>query len=408
MSFFKTGRINYGENSLKTLILDQCRYIDKTQNIYKLIKSYKRVFLARPRRFGKTLLVDTLSEIFQGNRELFRGLSIYESDYEWKPYEVIRLDMYKITRKTPKAFEENLTDNIRSVGLKLGVDLPSLTKIEDPSSYISRLLEVLDEQGKRAVILIDEYDYPVIGNISTDIDNMKIILEVMKEFCVSLKANDNYIHFLLLTGVTRIARSSIFSGMNNLKDISFNTEFCDLLGYTQEELETYFAPEISHGLSNSKLPRTDFLSKIRTWYNGYRFSDADTTVYNPADVHLFFQDDCKFTSYWTETGTPKFLVHLLSRVLKIDMDKELKYPRASQFFSSNIDLDKLDDTDNLVLLLYQTGYLTINSYDSNTEQYHLGFPNKDVEIAFNSYIVESLWDKNYNFFGNYILDRPKL
>ena len=396
-------QINYGKSAFKTLIESNYRYVDKTEVIYRLIKENSSVFLSRPRRFGKTLLVDILSEIFQGNKDLFQGLSIYDKDYDWKRYPVIRLDMSKINRKTPELFEETLTDNIRSIGLKLGVDLESLTRIKDPSSYISQLLESLYDQGKKSVILIDEYDYPVIGNMDTGLNNMKKMLEVMKEFYISLKANDNYIHFLLLTGVTRIARSSIFSGMNNLDDISFDSRFCDLTGYTQEDLEKYFSSEIDQKSQELNISKKDFIYKIKDWYDGYRFSDSSVSVYNPADINLFFRKNCEFVSYWIQTGTPSFLVSLLSKASKIDMEKEFILPRGSNFFLSNLSLEKLDDKDNLIRLFYQTGYLSINRIESvnGSGKYYLGFPNREVAVAFTSYIVESIWNKDYEFFDSY-------
>ena len=380
----KDRQINYGKSSLRTMLEENYRYIDKTEPIYRLISSSTNVFLSRPRRFGKSLLIDTLSEIFQGHRDLFQGLAIADTDYDWKSYPVIRLDMSTINRKNPEAFEKKLNSTIKSIGLKLGIDLDSKVDVKDPPSYISQLLETLYDQGKKSVVLIDEYDYPVIGNIDTGLDNMKKMLEVMKEFYLSLKANDNYIHFLLLTGVTRIARSSIFSGMNNLDDINFDSKYSDLLGFTQEDVESYFSSEIDAGAKKLGISREEFINKVKEWYDGYRFSDSDVTVYNPSDVNLFFSKNCEFVSYWIQTGTPAFLVSLLSSGCQGDINKELMLPKEKDFFLSNLNLEELDSSENLVLLLYQSGYLTIDRYDSENDQYYLSFANEEVTVDFNS------------------------
>ncbi len=396
-------KINYGKSSFKNIIEKNYRYIDKTEAIYRLISSANDcVFLSRPRRFGKTLLLDTLSEIFQGNKELFRGLSIYEKDYDWKSYPVIRLDMSDTDRGSPQELKDSLLDSVSQIATEKGIDISSLTKITTPRSYMSTLLKQIKKSGQKAVVLIDEYDYPILSNIGKkSSEELQDLLEVLKDFYLSFKTNDACIHFLLLTGVTRIARSSIFSGMNNLKDISFSSEFCDLVGYTQEEVELYFATEIDSVSKSQNYHREDFITQIKDWYDGYRFSDSETSVYNPADINMFFGEECKFVSYWIQTGITSFLVNIVSSASKLDMSEEFCLPKEADFFLSNISLDELSDKDNLILLLYQAGYLTIKRYDSINKQYYLSFPNREVAVAFNLNLVKSFWNKDYSYFSQY-------
>ena len=173
------------------------------------------------------------------------------------------------------------------------------------------------------------------------------------------------------------------------------------MGYTQEELERYFSSEIENSVSTLKINRKDFLSSVKDWYDGYRFSDSDITVYNPGDVNQFFQRKYKFVSYWTQTGTSSFLIKLLSSSEKFDLKEEITSPKELDFFFANLDLTELSSKENLVRLFYQTGYLTIKDYNSETEQYYLDFPNREVSIAFSSYLVKSVWDKESSYFSKY-------
>ena len=396
-----SSNIQYGSSSLSEIRELGALYIDKTERVYDLIsQATKRFFLARPRRFGKTLLVDTLSEIFSGNKELFKGLAIYNKDYDWKSYPVIRLSLFNISDNTPEKLNNRLIRVIKQVAKsnKYNVEWERSSLAQD---YLENLFLYFQQQNQKVVVLIDEYDYPLLSCISQDESTISALTEVMRSFYSVLKLYSDSIHFLLLTGVTRLAYTSIFSGLNNLSDISFDADYCDIMGYTQEELERYFSSEIEKGASIIKKNRKDFLSSVREWYDGYRFSDSDVTVYNPGDLNQFFQRKCKFVSYWTQTGTSTFLVSLLSSAIKFDLKDEITSPKEIDFFFSNLDLNDLDNRENLVRLFYQTGYLTIKSYDSQTEQYFLDFPNREVSIAFSSYLVKSVWNKDSNYFSKY-------
>lgn len=398
----KNKPINYGRSSFRTMIEKNYRYIDKTESIYKLISSpIDCAFLSRPRRFGKTLFVDTLAEIFQGNKELFEGLAIYNTDYDWFKYPVISLSLSNCSVRTQEELDRKLRIAVCDAAKKHGVNIEGNGYVTS-DEYLSGLIQALSTKcGTNVVVLIDEYDYPIIGNMDLESSLLHDLLKTLRGFYSVIKNLDKYIHFVFLTGVTRIAKTSIFSGMNNLKDISFDPEFSDILGYSQEDIETYFSREIDDGASSLGISRKEYISQVKEWYDGYRFSKKELRVYNPADINLFFGSSSDFISYWVNTGTPSFLVHILSKVSKIDLDSDLSYPRSAEFFLSVLDLDDLEDQDNLILLLYQAGYLTVKDYSSDTNQYLLSIPNKEVELAFKSYIIEGLCGKKYNYFDKY-------
>ena len=396
------NNIQYGTSTLSELINQGSMYIDKTARIYDLISRHtKRFFLSRPRRFGKSLLIDTLSEIFQGNRELFKGLAIYDKDYDWKKYAIIRIDMSRLSKPDPELFKTFLIDEICSIASGLKIDLSAIQKVNDPGFYMTHLLRNLQNKGQKAVILVDECEYPIIGNIDLPHEEVKVFLNILKSFYTTLKSFDSVIHFIFLTGVTRIAYTSIFSGINNLDDISFDPSFWDILGYTQEELISNFGSNIDEGAKLISISRSDFIEKIKSWYDGYRFSPMDSSVYNPADINLFFTKNYDFYPYWTDTGTSTFMVELLSTFPIFDFKTEFSLPRSSRFIKGIIDITKELGKEELIRLLYQSGYLTVKSGDPSKDKYYLGFPNYEVDVSFNSYIVESVWGKDYEFFLDY-------
>ena len=244
-------------------------------------------------------------------------------------------------------------------------------------------------QNKQVVILIDEYDYPILKNINIDISLLEEIRETLKGFYTVLKDNTNYIRFLFLTSVGSFSKTSICSGINDLSDISSSDKFADLLGYTQEELEHYFAPCIDDGASKLKCTRQQFIDEIKNWYDGYRFSDSDINVYNPSSINMFFESGSyKFNTYWISTGTPEFLVQFLSRPENsgFDIQKEFQKRKAKFLEHSTLNLTNLD----VMALLYQSGYVTIKDYDPSNLTYKLGFPNLEVKSSFLLYLSEVL------------------
>jgi hypothetical protein len=276
-------------------------YVDKTARLYDLIRPYKGVyFLSRPRRFGKSLTISTLEAVFQGRRELFRGLAIDAADYDWKPYPVIRIDLGDKQARTVEELKEVLSFTVQQQAARFGIKVTANL----PHLQFRELVMTLGRDEK-VVILIDEYDKPILGNI----ENPAVgeILQVLKAFYSVVKTCDAQIRFALLTGVSKFSRVSVFSDLNNLVDLTMDARYADMLGYTQEELEQNFAPHIEHAAAQRGSTTGEVLDQMRQWYNGYRFSEAEIWVYNPVSVGRFL-DTGKLSNYWFETGTPSFLI----------------------------------------------------------------------------------------------------
>ncbi len=351
-------------------------YVDKTSLIYNLVKPPKGYyFLSRPRRFGKSLLISTLEEIFSGHKELFKGLWIEQSDYEWREHPVIRIDFSKLSSIDSKSLQQDLQGRLHSVGKSYGVNLVQGDTIP---ANINRLIEELQKKFQsKVVILIDEYDSPIISNI-TNQNLCKANREVLASFYRTIKGCDEYLRFVFLTGVSKFAKVSVFSGLNNLIDISLDAEYASLLGYTQEELESYFSEAIEVVSKIQKKDRSTLLEEIRQWYNGYRFSNVEATVYNPFSVLLFFFKK-RFDNYWFETGTPTFLLDLI-KTRQYDITKLDGMKLADDDFAS-YEIETMP----IVPLLYSTGYITISNViaqPDNTSQYEMCYPNFEVQNSF--------------------------
>ena len=350
-------------------------YVDKTARLYDLVRPYKGVFfLSRPRRFGKSLTISTLEAIFQGRRELFRGLAIDAGDYDWKPYPVIRIDLGDKQARTP----DQLTTAL-AYAVGQNAERHSIRLRQTACNLMFNELVTTLGRDEKVVILIDEYDKPILGNI----ENPAVgeILRVLKAFYSVVKTCDAQIRFALLTGVSKFSRVSVFSDLNNLVDLTMDARYADMLGYTQDELERNFAPHIGHVAAQRGCTTDDVLAQMRQWYNGYRFSKAQTCVYNPVSVGRFL-DTGELSNHWFETGTPSFLIELL---------------KNRSYDIRNLSRLRLDDLGFSVYevsnvtpepLLFQTGYLTIKDYDPEYELYTLGYPNREVENAFLRYLID--------------------
>jgi len=363
-------KLPVGIQTFSEIINEGYLYIDKTGIAYSLIDRFKYVFLSRPRRFGKSLFLDTLKNIFEGNRELFRGLLI-EEQWNWEvKYPVIKINFgggirsQEILRK--KLFYI-LNDNQERL------DITCVEK-EDPSQCFAELIKKASQKyHQKVVILIDEYDKPILDNIE-NIPEALLIRDGLREFYTNIKDNDEYLRFAFLTGVSKFAKVSIFSGLNNLEDISLNPAFGNVCGYTQLDLDTTFAPYLE-GVD---------MEKVKQWYNGYNF--LGDTVYNPFDILLFIKNKHRFKNYWFDTGTPKFLIDLIK--------KNCYYiPRfnglvAEESLINSFDIENL----NLETILFQSGYLTIKRLieDEMEEMYELEFPNMEVQTSFCKYILQSM------------------
>jgi hypothetical protein len=335
----------------------------------------KPYFISRPRRFGKSLTVSALESIFLGRRELFKGLWIDQSDWEWVSYPVIRLDMGKVNSSTPELFVQTLTDLLCKIGDQYSVKLPTDLPL---SSLFDTLILKLSELGKVAV-LVDEYDKPLIDQVKdTELANQ--IREQLRKFYEIIKANDGNIKFIFLTGVTKFAKVSIFSGLNNLNDITLSNDYSGMIGYTKDELDQYFSKEVKELAASNNISVDACNQQVKDWYNGYRFSEEGTQVYNPFSV-LKLLSDKEFRPHWFSTGTPTFLLDLIKQG-EFDL-LELEQLEVSMSSIESFELDNIP----ILPLLYQTGYLTIKEFNPRFRTYLLSYPNHEVREAFTESLI---------------------
>ena len=359
-----------GIQSFEKLIKNDFLYVDKTQQIYELAKQRTPFFISRPRRFGKSLLCSTLQALFQGKKELFKDLWIEKSDWQWNAYPVVYLDLSKVGSQTPEKLEESLSWSLEVIAQEHGIDV---SRAPSPGAKLSYLVQMLAKE-KEVVILIDEYDKPILNHI-TDPEKACQVRAILRDFHSVIKALDEHLRFIFLTGVTKFSKTSIFSGLNNLKDLTMLPHTATLLGYTHDELVKNFLPYVQRAVKNDNTSEKDFIEKTRRWYNGYRFFQKAEKVYNPFSILSFFKNGIR-KNYWFTTGTPTFLINLL---------KQHKYPIISieRSFLNENDMDTCDiGYMKLETLLFQTGYLTIVDYHEPTRNYILSYPNYEVRNSF--------------------------
>jgi len=360
-------------------------YVDKTDYFYELIKEESGIFfLSRPRRFGKSLSVSILKNIFKGNKELFKGLKIYDMPYDWKSYPVINLNISKPPCESAQVLNKGLCailrDNANELGVALSDELHS-------GLLFGELIEKASKLGK-LVILIDEYDKPLVENIYAPY--IEEIRQVLENFYINIKASDEHLRFVFMTGVTKFSKVSVFSKLNNLEDITMDARFATMYGYTQDEVEQYFGERIDELAVKNKIERTEYRETIRQWYNGFRFHPDAITVYNPVSMGMFINQGGRFSNFWFSTGSPSFIFDVLKKQ-KIDFFKTI-HEQIPDFV-----LDSFDVTNMLAApLLLQTGYLTIESaqFVFNKTLYKLNFPNLEIEIAFEHHLLGMLTERN--------------
>jgi hypothetical protein len=357
-------------------------YVDKTARIYDLITgSLSQVFLSRPRRFGKSLLCSTLGAIFEGRRELFSGLAIDSLDWEWKKRPVIHLDLNPGDYVGGGITELFATMNrtIERYAKEYEVSFEG----ETPSDRFARLIQLAAERyNEKVAVIIDEYDKPLLSTIDHQ-DLHETMRDALKGFYSVLKSSDEYLEFVFLTGVTKFSQVSIFSDLNQLTDISLDPRYSDICGITQEEMERDFKPEIDGIVQNNNKDRTDYLEKLKRFYNGYRFSKSPLTVYNPFGLLNHFEKGGEFSSYWYSSATPTFLIKLIEKQHIDVLQLGEQTVHASAFHKYDV------ETMEALPVLYQSGYLTIVDYDDEQNCYSLDFPNEEVRGSF----AESLLEK---------------
>ena len=363
-------KLPIGIQTFRKLREGDCYYVDKTAYLRRLVDEGTHYFLSRPRRFGKSLLVDTLKELFEGSEDLFEGLDIHDR-WDWSVrHPVVHLDFSSGNFKEPGYLREDVMAQLSAIERKTGVD----SSYANAPTRFRHLVEALHERsGQRVVVLVDEYDKPILDALDAP-EIARASRDSLRGLYATIKFADAHIKFTLLTGVSKFSKVSLFSGLNNLNDITLDPRYSAICGYTEADLDTVFAPE---------LPGLD-REAIRDWYNGYRWL-GEESVYNPFDVLLLF-DRRRFGAWWFETGTPAFLVDtLVARgVGSLALDGML----GSDALLSAFDVDHIATE----ALLFQTGYLTIRRAEPRGGRmyYRLGYPNREVRQSLNESLLNRL------------------
>jgi len=368
-------KLPIGIQTLSNIIEDNYVYVDKTHIAYNLIRKGKYYFLSRPRRFGKSLFLDTLKEIFEGNKELFKGLYIYDKwDWEVK-YPVLRISLGSGVIKDLDKLNTRLLWILEDVEKDVNIKCES----DNPIKCFKELIQKsFHKYGKKVVILIDEYDKPILDNI-TDKEVAREMRDAMKDFYGVIKDNDAYIQMVFITGVSKFSKMNLFSGLNNLEDITLDENYATICGYTHKDLLTVFKEHLQ-GVD---------MEKVKQWYNGYNF--LGEKVYNPFDILLFISKKFAFKSYWWSTGNPSFLIDLL-------YSKNYSIPEVENYETTDEMLDSFDiDTIELEILLWQTGYLTIKEKFNERDRlkYKLGLPNREIQYALNDFFIDILTKQKF-------------
>ena len=378
-------KLPVGIQTFRKIIEGDYVYVDKTQYIYSLINNACYYFLSRPRRFGKSLLLDTISEVFNGGKELFRGLWIYDSDYSFSVHPVIRLDMSNISNKTPETLETAIMLELQGRIQDEAFDIAGGV----PAHMFKRLIELLyAKHGQRVVVLIDEYDKPILDHL----DNKEIAeanRQVLREFYGILKSMDPYLRFTFIAGVTKFSKTSIFSGLNNLKDITMLEDYANICGIPVGSLDEYFSEYIESLAAHKRFMQYGSVrDEILSWYDGYSW-DGETKLLNPFSL-LNFLDQKRFSGFWYASGTPGFLPDLIKK--QPESYTNLRDFEITEQMLDSADIGKLA----LAPLLFQSGYLTIKDIPvaPGTPTYILEVPNYEVREAFNLHVLAALTEND--------------
>ena len=364
-------KLPIGIRTFRKVREEGCYYVDKTHHIKALLDDGKHYFLSRPRRFGKSLFLDTLKELFEGSKELFEGLAVHREGWDWSVRNpVVRLDFSSGSFASVDDLHAEVADQLDVVAADAGIELAGRTA---PIRFRQLIRELHRRTGQRVVVLVDEYDKPIL-DVLEDAGLARANRDYLLGVYSVLKDCDAHVRFSFVTGVSKFPRAGVFSGLNNLLDITLDPRHSDICGYTEGDLDTVFAPE---------LPGLD-RDEIRDWYNGYSWLGKEK-VYNPFDILLLF-DTREFEAHWLETGTPTFLVDTLlrRRVRSVDLDGML----ANNRLLSTFDVDDIATA----ALLFQTGYLTILGEEPRPDgtSYRLGYPNREVRQGLNDSLLDGM------------------
>jgi hypothetical protein len=367
-------KLPLGLQDFRKIIENGFLYVDKTEYIFRICSKPGLYFLSRPRRFGKSITVATIHELYNGSKTLFKGLWI-EDKWDWnKKNPVVRLSLKDINFEQ-RGLEDSLAERVHEVGQNHGIELKS----SYARDKFRELIITLSSKGK-VVVLVDEYDAPILEYLAKDIGKAYENRDLLKGFYSVLKDLDTSLELVFLTGVSKFSKIGIFSGLNNLEDLSMHPAYATMLGYTQQELETNFSDEIDIAKDVLKLSREDLLEQLRIWYNGYRFEEMAEKVYNPVSINNFF-DRNKFENFWFTTGTPTFLVNLLKK----EGPSKINLTPFNQNGFGCLYLHRI----SLETVLFQTGFLTIGEKNED-DLVQLIFPNKEVKDTFQEMHIEIL------------------
>ncbi len=347
-------------------------YIDKTEHIHRMLQGSKANFLSRPRRFGKSLLLDTFKELFEGHQTLFQGLYI-EDKWDWSQrYPVIKLDFADGSLQNRDELDLRIRKMLQDCADQLGVSIQQEGN-DIPGCFRDLIVACHKQYAQKVVILIDEYDKPILDNIERPEQAAKM-REGLKNLYSVMKGQDAYIHFIFMTGVTKFSKVSLFSGINQIQDNSLNSKYATVCGYTEIDLKCGFTEYLQQVDS----------ARLKEWYNGYQFSGEP--VYNPYDILLFIEGDCRFKNYWFETGSPSFLLKLFKQQQYFLPDLETL--EVGEEILDSFDIERI----NPITLLFQAGYLTLDSShetDFGELIYRLKVPNREVRSALNTHFISA-------------------
>ena len=375
-------KIAQGVYDFRIMREDGYVYVDKTALLGDLVTGGRDAyyFISRPRRFGKSLMLSTLKYIFQGKRDLFKGLAIDKMDYDWAEYPVLHFSFAGIKVKTLEAFERNFCLRVKKVLTE--AECSWNEEASPDANFNQAITELAKKKGKPVVILIDEYDAPV-GHALADAKLASDIRQDLSDFYIQIKECASDVRFMMMTGVTRFAQLSVFSALNNLNDLTMDARYATLLGYTEEELDANFDEDLREHAEIMDLSYEDYRAELRRWYNGYRFSpDSETRVYNPVAIAKTLGPKRKtFAPTWSKTGRPSVLINYLTM---FDVDNR-DYENVRGVSESALDVCNLEAIQP-VSMFYQSGYLTIK--DFKNPYFMLGVPNEEVRIDLNSLLLQ--------------------
>lgn len=369
-----------GIQDFESLIEDGFIYIDKTGFIYQLATGGKCYFLSRPRRFGKSLTLSTLKAYFEGKKDLFKGLAIYELEKEWKKHPVFLFSFARFEKTQQNSLEDLLDFYLKIYEKEYGIE-----KQERDTNFSNRFAQLVmkayEVTGQKVVVLVDEYDSALVSTI-TDPDMHEHMKNLLKPFFTVLKDLDSHVRFAFLTGITRFSRMTIFSGLNNINDISLDSKYSALCGVTPDELEKYFRKGIEKLAEDYGKNYGEMIQELKAYYDGYHFSKKSPDIYNPFSI-LNVLSKAEMSNYWFSTGIPSFIV---KRMKENDIDLE-KYmnPSASETILSEADNAYTSET----AILFQAGFLTIKGYEEADGVYKLGIPNREVREGMSTLFMQN-------------------